>query len=128
MHAAVVEAFGAPLMLRELDIPVPGPGQILVKTEACGVCHTDLHAARGDWPVKPAPPFTPGHEGIGLVAALGAGVTGVKVPPPSSSLIVPAPEPSAIVTAVGVVSVTVNVSLASGALSPMTCTVTVSGS
>ena len=78
MHAAVVEAFGAPLMLRELDIPVPGPGQILVKTEACGVCHTDLHAARGDWPVKPAPPFTPGHEGIGLVAALGAGVTGVK--------------------------------------------------
>ena len=78
MQAAVVEAFGAPLMLRELDIPVPGPGQILVKTEACGVCHTDLHAARGDWPVKPAPPFTPGHEGIGLVAALGAGVTGVK--------------------------------------------------
>ena len=78
MHAAVVEAFGAPLMLRELDIPVPGPGQILVKTEACGVCHTDLHAARGDWPVKPTPPFTPGHEGIGLVAALGAGVTGVK--------------------------------------------------
>ena len=78
MQAAVVEAFGAPLVLRELDIPAPGPGQILVKTEACGVCHTDLHAARGDWPVKPAPPFTPGHEGIGLVAALGAGVTGVK--------------------------------------------------
>jgi len=78
MQAAVVEAFGAPLVLRELDVPTPGPGQILVKTEACGVCHTDLHAARGDWPVKPTPPFTPGHEGIGLVAALGAGVTGVK--------------------------------------------------
>ena len=77
MQAAVVEAFGAPLMLRELDVPAPGPGEILVKTEACGVCHTDLHAARGDWPVKPVPPFTPGHEGIGLVAALGAGVTGV---------------------------------------------------
>ena len=77
MQAAVVEAFGAPLVLRELDVPTPGPGEILVKTEACGVCHTDLHAARGDWPVKPVPPFTPGHEGIGLVVALGAGVTGV---------------------------------------------------
>ena len=79
MKAAVVEQFGQPLMLREWDIPVPGPGQILVKTEACGVCHTDLHAARGDWPVKPTLPFIPGHEGIGLVVALGAGVTAVKV-------------------------------------------------
>ncbi len=78
MHAAVVEQFGKPLVLREWDIPIPGPGQILVKTEACGVCHTDLHAARGDWPVKPTLPFIPGHEGIGLVAALGAGVTQVK--------------------------------------------------
>ncbi len=78
MQAAVVEAFGQPLMLRELDIPTPGAGQILVKTEACGVCHTDLHAARGDWPVKPTPPFIPGHEGIGLVAAIGAGVKNVK--------------------------------------------------
>jgi D-arabinose 1-dehydrogenase-like Zn-dependent alcohol dehydrogenase len=57
MHAAVVTQFGQPLLLREWDIPVPGPGQILVKTEACGVCHTDLHAARGDWPVKPKLPF-----------------------------------------------------------------------
>ena len=78
MHAAVVEQFGKPLVFREYDIPTPGPGQILVKTEACGVCHTDLHAAKGDWPVKPKPPFTPGHEGIGLVAAVGAGVTAVK--------------------------------------------------
>jgi len=78
MHAAVVEQFGKPLVFREYDIPTPGPGQILVKTEACGVCHTDLHAAKGDWPVKPTPPFTPGHEGIGLVAAVGAGVTAVK--------------------------------------------------
>jgi propanol-preferring alcohol dehydrogenase len=78
MHAAVVEQFGKPLVFREYDIPTPGPGQILVKTEACGVCHTDLHAAKGDWPVKPTPPFTPGHEGIGLVAAVGAGVTIVK--------------------------------------------------
>ncbi len=78
MKAAVVEAFGKPLVLREWKTPTPGAGQILVKTEACGVCHTDLHAARGDWPVKPTPPFIPGHEGIGRVAAIGSGVTSVK--------------------------------------------------
>ena len=78
MQAAFVEQFGSPLVLREVPIPTPGPGQILVKTEACGVCHTDLHAASGDWPVKPSLPFTPGHEGIGVVVALGAGVTAVK--------------------------------------------------
>jgi propanol-preferring alcohol dehydrogenase len=78
MQAAVVEKFGVPLVLREIDIPTPGPGQILVKTEACGVCHTDLHAARGDWPLKPQPPFIPGHEAIGRVAAIGLGVTIVK--------------------------------------------------
>jgi alcohol dehydrogenase, propanol-preferring len=78
MHAAFVEQFGKPLVLREVDIPSPGTGQILVKTEACGVCHTDLHAAHGDWPLKPTLPFIPGHEGIGKVAAVGAGVTIVK--------------------------------------------------
>jgi len=78
MQAAVVEQFGKPLVLQEWDIPTPGPGQILVKTEACGVCHTDLHAAKGDWPVKPSLPFIPGHEAIGRVVALGAGVTIVK--------------------------------------------------
>lgn len=78
MQAAVVEEFGQGLVLQELDIPSPGPGQILVKTEACGVCHTDLHAERGDWPVKPSLPFVPGHEGIGIVVALGKGVSAVK--------------------------------------------------
>ena len=78
MHAAVVTKFAGPLELQEWDIPTPQAGQILVKTEACGVCHTDLHAARGDWPLKPTLPFIPGHEGIGLVAAVGAGVTIVK--------------------------------------------------
>jgi len=78
MHVAVVEKFGEPLVLREWDIPSPAAGQILIKTEACGVCHTDLHAARGDWPLKPTLPFIPGHEAIGLVAALGTGVTLVK--------------------------------------------------
>ncbi len=78
MQAAVVESLGEPLILREWLIPSPGPGQILVKTEACGVCHTDLHAVRDDWAMKPKLPFIPGHEGVGLVAAIGAGVTIVK--------------------------------------------------
>ena len=78
MRAAVVEKFGKPLVFQEWDIPTPGSGQILVKTEACGVCHTDLHAAHGDWPVKPTLPSIPGHEAIGLVAAVGSGVTIVK--------------------------------------------------
>jgi propanol-preferring alcohol dehydrogenase len=78
MQAAVVEAFGKPLVLKEVAIPTPSAGQILVKTEACGVCHTDVHAAAGDWPLKPSLPFIPGHEAIGRVVALGAGVTNVK--------------------------------------------------
>jgi propanol-preferring alcohol dehydrogenase len=78
MQAAVVRQFRKPLVLEEWDIPTVGAGQILVKTEACGVCHTDLHAAKGDWPLKPTLPFIPGHEAIGIVGALGAGVTIVK--------------------------------------------------
>ncbi len=75
MHAAVVERFGQSLALKEVAVPTPGLGQILVKTEACGVCHTDIHAASGDWPVKPGLPFIPGHEAIVRVVAVGAGVT-----------------------------------------------------
>ena len=78
MRAAVVTQFGKPLTLEDWDIPTPGPGQVVVKVEACGVCHTDVHAKNGDWPVKPSLPFIPGHEGIGLVVALGTGVTAVK--------------------------------------------------
>ncbi|MFB8829834.1 alcohol dehydrogenase AdhP [Azotobacter sp. CWF10] len=77
MKAAVVAAFGKPLEIREVPVPTPGPGQLLVKIAACGVCHTDLHAAEGDWPVKPTP-FIPGHEGVGQVVAVGAGVTHIK--------------------------------------------------
>ena len=79
MQAAVVERFGEPLVVRELPVPTPGPGQALVEIFASGVCHTDLHAADGDWPVKPTLPFTPGHEGAGIVAALGPGVTHLKL-------------------------------------------------
>ena len=78
MKAAVVREFGKPLVFEEWDIPVVGPGQVLVKVEACGVCHTDVHARNGDWPLKPKLPFIPGHEGIGLVVAVGQGVTAVK--------------------------------------------------
>ena len=66
MSAAIVEKFGEPLSVREIPVPSPGPGEVLLKIVASGVCHTDLHAAHGDWPVKPHLPFTPGHEGTGL--------------------------------------------------------------
>jgi propanol-preferring alcohol dehydrogenase len=79
MKAAVVTKFGAPLEILDLPVPEPGPGQVLVRMEASGLCHTDIHAARGDWPVKPVPPFTPGHEGIGVVEAVGQGEVGHAV-------------------------------------------------
>ncbi|WP_297321995.1 alcohol dehydrogenase AdhP [uncultured Bartonella sp.] len=78
MQAAVVREFGKPLTIDEVPIPEPGEGMIQVSVQACGVCHTDLHAAHGDWPVKPKPPFIPGHEGVGYVSAVGRGVKHVK--------------------------------------------------
>ena len=78
MKAAVVRRFGEPLAIEEVATPRPGQGEILVRVAASGVCHTDLHAAHGDWPVKPEPPFIPGHEGVGHVVAVGDGVKHVK--------------------------------------------------
>lgn len=75
MRAAVVTEFGAPAKVEERPIPQPGPGQVLVRVETCGLCHTDIHAMRGDWPVKPPLPLIPGHEGVGIVEQLGDGVT-----------------------------------------------------
>ncbi len=75
MKAAVVHEFGKPLLIEEVPVPSPGPGEVLIQVKACGVCHTDLHAAAGDWPVKPSMPFIPGHEAAGIVVALGAGVS-----------------------------------------------------
>ena len=77
MRAAVVHAFDQPLRVEEVVKPEPGPGQVVVKMETCGLCHTDIHAAHGDWPVKPHPPFIPGHEGVGIVESVGAGVRGI---------------------------------------------------
>lgn len=79
MKAAIVRQFGKPLVIEDVPVPQPGPGEVLVKVKACGVCHTDLHAASGDWPVKPVPPFIPGHEVAGIVTALGPGVKNLKV-------------------------------------------------
>jgi alcohol dehydrogenase, propanol-preferring len=78
MKAAMVRGFGKPLAIEEVDVPRPRAHEVLVKIEACGVCHTDLHAVEGDWPVKPALPFIPGHEGVGHVFAVGADVDHVK--------------------------------------------------
>lgn len=78
MKASVVKEFGKPLIVEQLPIPEPGPGQVLVRIVASGVCHTDVHAADGDWPVKPKLPLIPGHEGAGYVAKLGLGVTSLK--------------------------------------------------
>jgi len=79
MKAAVVTDFHSPLEIQDLPIPEPGPGQVLVRIETSGLCHTDIHAAHGDWPVKPTPPFIPGHEGIGTIETLGAGVSARSV-------------------------------------------------
>ncbi len=79
MKAAVVHDFTKSLSIEEKPKPVPGPGEVLVKVETAGLCHTDIHAAHGDWPVKPTPPFVPGHEGVGIVEEVGAGVTTPRV-------------------------------------------------
>ncbi|MBC7920919.1 MAG: alcohol dehydrogenase AdhP [Ferruginibacter sp.] len=78
MKAAVARAYGEPLRIEQVPVPEVVPGRILVKVAACGVCHTDLHAIDGDWPVKATLPLIPGHEGAGTVVAVGAGVTQVK--------------------------------------------------
>ncbi|MFC9859508.1 MULTISPECIES: alcohol dehydrogenase AdhP [unclassified Streptomyces] len=71
MRAAVVRSFTEPLTVEDRPVPTPAGHQVLVRMETSGLCHTDIHAARGDWPVKPSPPFVPGHEGIGIVEATG---------------------------------------------------------
>jgi propanol-preferring alcohol dehydrogenase len=79
MRAAVVHNFTKPLQLEDVPKPKPGPGEVVVKIETSGLCHTDIHAAHGDWPVKPKLPLIPGHEGVGIVESLGTGVTEVAV-------------------------------------------------
>src|ERR1700757_4361181 len=78
-RAAVVHEFHAPLSIDDVPRRELEPGQIRVQVEASGLCHTDIHAAHGDWPVKPEPPFVPGHEGVGKVVELARGVTEVAL-------------------------------------------------
>lgn len=79
MKAAVVTQFNQPLEIKQVEIPAIQAGKVLVKMIATGVCHTDLHAMHGDWPVKPTLPFIPGHEGVGEVVEIGAGIDHLKV-------------------------------------------------
>ncbi|MEV7175678.1 alcohol dehydrogenase AdhP [Kitasatospora sp. NPDC093679] len=79
MKAAVVHDFTAPLALEERPVPAPAPHQVRVRIETSGLCHTDIHAARGDWPVTPHLPFVPGHEGVGIVDAAGDQVQGIHI-------------------------------------------------
>lgn len=79
MKAAVVTSFTEPLVVEDRPVPEPTGRQVLVRMETSGLCHTDIHAAHGDWPVKPAPPFVPGHEGVGIVEAAGPEVRHLTV-------------------------------------------------
>ena len=75
MRAAVLAGFGEPLDVGFVPIPIAGPGQLLVRLKACGICHSDVHIWKGDVRPPHAPdPFILGHEGVGVVEAVGAGV------------------------------------------------------
>ena len=72
MWAAVLSEFGKPLDIREIPVPKPGPGELLIKLETCGVCHSDLDMRSGSSAPSPAIfPITLGHEGVGRVVARG---------------------------------------------------------
>lgn len=78
MKAAIAHHFGKPSIIEEIPIPKIRPHQVLVQIKACGVCHTDLHAVNGDWPIKPILPLIPGHEGAGIVVEIGKEVKSIK--------------------------------------------------
>ncbi|HVY59377.1 MAG TPA: zinc-dependent alcohol dehydrogenase family protein [Xanthobacteraceae bacterium] len=78
MRAMVLEAPRTPLVMRERPVPQPGANEVLVEVAACGVCRTDLHVVDGELP-DPKLPIVPGHEIVGHVAALGAGVSGLSL-------------------------------------------------
>lgn len=78
MRAAVLREIGGTLKIERLPIPEPGPGEVLIRVVACGVCHSDVHAVDGDWQPLPTLPLIPGHEVAGHVAEVGAGVVDLK--------------------------------------------------
>lgn len=78
MRAARLHAYGQPMRIDEVPVPRPGPGQVLVRIEGSGFCHSDLHIISGEIQMLPRMPLTLGHENAGRVAAIGSGVTAVK--------------------------------------------------
>ncbi|WP_031500010.1 zinc-dependent alcohol dehydrogenase [Bryobacter aggregatus] len=76
--AAIARKFHEPLSIEEMQFPDPAPNEVLVKMIVSGVCHTDLHAVNGDWPIQPPLPFVPGHEGVGIVVQAGSAVKNLK--------------------------------------------------
>src|SRR5207247_10396587 len=77
IRAAVLEEFGQPLVVQEVDLAEPQAGEVLVRLRACGVCHTDLYTASGADPSGYAPTVL-GHEGAGVVERVGPDVTSVE--------------------------------------------------
>ncbi|MGH9175744.1 MAG: alcohol dehydrogenase catalytic domain-containing protein, partial [Vicinamibacterales bacterium] len=75
IRAAILWEQGAPLSVEPAELDPPGPGEVAVEVRAAGVCHSDLHATSGDWPMRL--PLVPGHEGAGVVREVGRGVTRV---------------------------------------------------
>lgn len=78
MKAAIARDFGGPLTIEEIDVPEPGAGEVVLRVETAGLCHTDIHAVHGDWPVKPKMPLIPGHEGVGIIERAGTDAGSVR--------------------------------------------------
>ena len=76
IHAAILWEQGQPLSVESAELDAPGPGEVLIELKAAGVCHSDLHPARGDWPAKT--PLVLGHEGAGIVREVGPSVSTLK--------------------------------------------------
>ncbi|KAF5128035.1 Alcohol dehydrogenase 1 [Metarhizium anisopliae] len=77
--AAVVEKTGGPVAYKKIPVREPGPDEVLINVKYSGVCHTDLHAMMGDWPIAPKLPLVGGHEGAGVVVARGELVEDVEI-------------------------------------------------
>jgi len=96
--ACVIEKTGGPVEYKEIDVAKPGPDEILINIKYSGVCHTDLHALNGDWPVPTKLPLVGGHEGAGVVVAKGDLVEGWELYEIDSSLTKLIPNGSAAAT------------------------------
>ncbi|KAL8640090.1 MAG: hypothetical protein Q9226_008783 [Calogaya cf. arnoldii] len=77
--AMIIEKTGGPVDYKEIPVPKPGPDEVLVNIKYSGVCHTDLHAVNGDWPLATKLPLVGGHEGAGVVVARGDLVKDVEI-------------------------------------------------